>query len=98
MWGQVTAEELQQVKDQIRHSRAAMLLRHAQELSALDADEIDIDRLTGLLEGFAQKYRGSPPVQEPIASQQNTDPEAVPEDEARDVTVLNNFRQAMQGR
>jgi len=77
MWGQVTAEELQQVKDQIRVIRAAMVLRHAQELGALDAEVADMDLITGLLEGFAQKYRGRAAPEEPTQEQQqaaNTDP------------------------
>jgi len=74
MWGQVTAEEFEQVKDQLSRRREAMLNRHAEELSALDSDVASIDTISSLVEDFAQKYRSSPPPQQPATLQQRQAP------------------------
>jgi hypothetical protein len=74
MWGQVTAEEFKQVKDQLSRRREAMLKRHAEELSALDSEVASIDTISGLVEDFAQKYRSSPPPQQPTTVQQRQVP------------------------
>ena len=56
MWDQIKRTDVEFAKRQLAERRNITLQRHVEELKQLDADEIEIDMLGRLVEGFAKKY------------------------------------------
>jgi hypothetical protein len=59
MWDQIQRTDVELAKQQLAERRSMTLQRHEEELKQLDADEIEIDMLGRLVEGFANKYLNS---------------------------------------
>jgi hypothetical protein len=59
MWDQIKRTDVELAKQQLAERRNMTLQRHAEELKQRDADEIEIDMLGRLVEGFANKYLNS---------------------------------------
>ena len=59
MWDQIKRNDVELAKQQLVERRSMTLQRHVEELKQLDADEIEIDMLGRLVEGFANKYLNS---------------------------------------
>ena len=56
MWDELKRTDVELAKQKLAELRSVMLQRHAEEMKQLDADEIEIDTLGRLVEGFANKY------------------------------------------
>jgi hypothetical protein len=59
MWDQIKRTDVELAKQQLAERRDITLQRHVEELKQLDADEIEIDMLGRLVDGFANKYLNS---------------------------------------
>jgi hypothetical protein len=60
VWEQLTPGDIQNAKDDLAARRVEMLARHAEELTALDADQSQLDTLAEAIELFARKFKSSP--------------------------------------
>jgi hypothetical protein len=69
MWDQIKRTDVELAKQQLAERRNMTLQRHVEEIKQLDADEIEIDSLGRLVEGFANKYlnSGTQTDEQPIA-------------------------------
>ena len=56
MWDQIKRTDVELAKQQLAERRNMTLQRHVEELKQLDADEIEIETLGRLVEGFTEKY------------------------------------------
>ena len=56
MWDQVKRTDVELARQKLVELRNMTLERHAEELKQLDADEIEIETLGRLVEGFTEKY------------------------------------------
>ena len=59
VWETITRADLERAKTKLAHSRAEMLRRHAEELKALDAEQVEIESLEQLISIFARTYLSS---------------------------------------
>jgi len=57
MWDRLTAADIEQAKRSVTNRRSEMLVRHAEELKALDADETEISAIEQAINAFARKFR-----------------------------------------
>ena len=59
MWNILSHCDLDAAKRQLNSQREEMLYRHAEELSALESDQAEIETLDQLIGAFAQKFRSA---------------------------------------
>lgn len=59
MWEQLTPADIERAKAQAAELRRETLRKHAEELSALDTDEAELETLERLIAGFSKKYMGN---------------------------------------
>jgi hypothetical protein len=57
VWDQLTPGDIQNAKNELAGRRAEILARHAEELKAVDADQIQLDTLAEAIELFARKFK-----------------------------------------
>ncbi len=57
MWDRLTAADIEQAKRSVTNRRSEMLVRHAEELKALDADETEISAIEQAINAFARKFK-----------------------------------------
>ena len=60
VWDQLTPGDIQNAKNDLAARRAEMLARHTEELTALDADQNQLDTLAEAIELFARKFKPAP--------------------------------------
>lgn len=56
MWEQLTPADIDRAKARAAGLRQETLIRHAEELRALDADEAEIQTIERLITSFAERY------------------------------------------
>ena len=61
MWNNVSHAEIEAAKQQLKSQREEMLRRHAEELSALECDQSEIETLDKLIDTFVVKFKPSSP-------------------------------------
>jgi hypothetical protein len=69
MWDNLSPADIERAKGQLKLQRDAILQRHAEELSALDADQNEIDALDRLITAFLEGREHAPaaaPEPEPV--------------------------------
>lgn len=57
MWDKLTAADLERVKRGLASRRSEMLARHAEELKALEAEQIEIDVIERAIAAFTEKFK-----------------------------------------
>lgn len=74
MWNTLSHSDLEAARRHLRSQREEMMRRHAEELAALDRDDLEIERLDQLIDAFLQKLinANEPLVLEP-GVQENSD-------------------------
>src|SRR5262245_48668608 len=65
MWDRVTPADIKEARAQLSARRDAILARQAAEVQAIEADAVQIDALTALVEGFVARFKA--PASEPSA-------------------------------
>ena len=64
MWDGLSHADLEAVKQRLRDRREEILHRHAEELSALESDRAEIEKLDQLIDAFAKKFQiTTPPIE-----------------------------------
>jgi len=70
MWDNLSPADIERAKEQLTLQRDAILKRHAEELSILDADQNEIETLDQLIAAFVQGRdpANSQPTPEPVVA------------------------------
>ena len=68
MWDKLDYADLDRARQELRLRHAETVRRHAEELSALDAERAEVDALNQPIGAFAEKFKTSPaePTREPF--------------------------------
>jgi hypothetical protein len=56
VWDQLTPDHIERAKRELATRRADMLSRHAEELKALEVEQIQLDGLEQAIQSFLQKF------------------------------------------
>jgi hypothetical protein len=56
VWEQLSPSDIDRAKRELDVRRADMLARHAEELKALEADQVEIDKLAQAIDAFVRKF------------------------------------------
>ena len=59
VWEQLSPTDIERAKRELDMRRAEMLARHAEELKALEADQVEIDTLAAAIDAFVRKFNQS---------------------------------------
>ena len=57
MWDRLSHADLEAVKQQLKGRREEILRRHAEELTSLESDRAEIEKLDQLIDAFAKKFQ-----------------------------------------
>ena len=59
MWDKLTKTDLERAKRILASRRSELLVRHTEEMKALEADENEVDAIERAIAAFAQKLKSS---------------------------------------
>ena len=59
MWDKLTAADLERIKRGLATRRSEILARHAEELKALEDEQVEIDTIEQAIAAFTQKFKAS---------------------------------------
>ena len=57
MWNNITPEDFEQAREQLELRREETLRKHAEEISALDAEQTDVETLDRMVTEFSRKFK-----------------------------------------
>ena len=86
MWDSIASSDIEQAKHSLNLRRAETLSRHAEEITALDTEQSEVDQLAGAIATFMSKFgKGIKSSDAPAVSTDEPPPEKPAENDSPEV-------------
>jgi uncharacterized protein involved in exopolysaccharide biosynthesis len=87
MWNELSRSEIDAAKQRLENQREEMLRRHAEELSAVESDQAEIQTLDRLIDAFVKKFKDGAPSASDAAATREPEPSADDSGEVQPIAV-----------